>query len=140
MTALFQSPFSHSSIYYGTMKSQILECYQPMRIVISEDTGKAINESKRNFASQIKKYYKTIMQNPDIKKTLYPNKQINIMESIPHYNSKGKYACTTFTSVLDIILIYVRKQLKQKKNNIIIYKYHYLSGKPKESMTLSNSC
>lgn len=83
-----------------------------MTIVISEDTGKAINESKRNFASQIKKYYKTIMQNPDIKKTLYPNKQISIMESIPHYNSKGKYACTTFTSVLDIILIYVRKQLK----------------------------
>jgi hypothetical protein len=83
-----------------------------MRIVISEDTGKAINESKRNFASQRKKYYKTIMQNPDIKKTLYPNKQISIMESIPHYNSKEKYAFTTFTSVLDIILIYVRKQLK----------------------------
>lgn len=85
-----------------------------MSMVISEDTGKAINESKRNFASQIKKYYKTIMQNPDIKKkkTLYPNKQIGIMESIPHYNSKEKYGFTTFTSVLDIILIYVRKQLK----------------------------
>lgn len=30
-------------------------------VVISEDTGKAINKSKGNFASQIKKDYKTIM-------------------------------------------------------------------------------
>lgn len=43
-----------------------------MSMVISEDTGKAINESKRNFASQIKQYYKTIMQNPDIKKKKNP--------------------------------------------------------------------
>lgn len=34
------------------------------------------------------------------------------MESIYHYNSKGKYAFATFTSVLDIILISVKKQLK----------------------------
>lgn len=37
------------------------------------------------------------------------------MESVPHYNSKEKYGFTTLTSVLDIILIYVRKQLKEKK-------------------------
>lgn len=82
-----------------------------MSVVISEDTGKAINKSKGNFASQIKTI-KPLCKNPDIKTTLYPNKQISIMESIPHYNSKEKYALTTFTSMLDIILIYVRKQLK----------------------------
>lgn len=34
-----------------------------MSMIITEDTGKAIHESKRNFTSQIKKYYKIIMQN-----------------------------------------------------------------------------
>lgn len=83
-----------------------------MSMVITEDTGKAIHESKRNFTSQIKKYYKIIMQNSDIKNTLLSNKQISMMESIYHYNSTEKYAFTTFTSILDIILIYVKKQLK----------------------------
>lgn len=50
------------------------------------------------------------MQNSDIKNTLLSNKQINIMESIYHYNSTEKYAFTTFTSVLDIILISVKKK------------------------------
>lgn len=54
------------------------------------------------------------MQNSDIKNTLLSNKQINIMESIYHYNSTEKYAFTTFTSVLDIILISVKKKKKLK--------------------------
>lgn len=35
-----------------------------------------------------------------------------MVESIPHYNSKEKYVFTTFTIVLDIILISVKKPLK----------------------------
>lgn len=68
-----------------------------------------------------------------------------MMESIPHYNSKEKYAFTTLTSVLDIILISVKITTKIEKK-VIIYRYDYLSRKPKESihtctelMTLSNS-
>lgn len=53
------------------------------------------------------------MQNSDIKNTLLSNKQISIMESIYH-NSTEKYAFTTFTSVLDIILISIKKKKKLK--------------------------
>lgn len=59
------------------------------------------------------------MQNSDIKNTLLSNKQISIMESIYH-NSTEKYAFTTFTSVLDIILISIKK-----KKTKIEKKYHY---------------
>lgn len=39
-------------------------------MVISEDTEDPFNESKRNFALQVKKYYTIIIQNPDIKNPL----------------------------------------------------------------------
>lgn len=41
-----------------------------------------------------------------------------MMESIPHYNSKEKYAFTTLTSVLDIILISVKITTKIGKKSL----------------------